>query len=84
MFISSTVHLLQVKEIGLLGMNCECLAQDVQRIFDVYWFLSTPGNTLPPKDSWPDSFTALYNMSNPALLTVNQSLQSTGFWAVSA
>ena len=68
---------------GLLGMNCECLTQDAQKLFDVYWYLSTPGNSIPSGGKYPESFTALFNLSNPAKLTVNESLQSAVFWAVS-
>jgi phosphatidylserine/phosphatidylglycerophosphate/cardiolipin synthase-like enzyme len=31
--------LTQVKEVGLLVKNCACLAQDVAKIWDVYWIL---------------------------------------------
>ena len=75
--------ILQVKELGLLGMDCECLAQDFQKLFDVYWYLATPGNTLPSKGKWPDQFTALYNMDKPVTLTVNTSAPSSAFLAVS-
>ena len=74
---------LQVKELGLLGVDCECLAQDLQRLFDIYWYLSTPGNSLPEEGAWPDQYTALYNMSSPALLTINKTLSSSAFLAVS-
>jgi hypothetical protein len=33
--------LTQVKEVGLLVKNCACLAQDVVKIWDVYWILGT-------------------------------------------
>ena len=64
-------------------MDCECLAQDFQRLFNVYWYLSTPGNSLPPKGMWPDEYTALYDMSNPAILSINKTLSSSIFLAVS-
>lgn len=68
---------------GISGMNCECLAQDLQRLFNIYWYLSTPGNSLPAKGVWPDQYTALFNMTNPAMLSINQSLPSSVFMAVS-
>ena len=35
--------LTQVKELGLFGRNCSCLAQDALNIFEVYWSLALPG-----------------------------------------
>ena len=72
-----------MKELGLLGVDCEVLAQDFQRLFDIYWYLSTPGTSLPPGGVWPDQYTAQYNMSNPAAISINNSLSSSAFLAVS-
>lgn len=72
-----------MKELGLFGMNCECLAQDLQKLFDVYWYLSTPGNALPAEGKWPGQFAAQYNMTLPAVVTINESLASLAFLAVS-
>jgi phospholipase D3/4 len=78
------LHILfQVKELGLLGMNCESLALDLQRLFDVYWYLSTPGNSLPPPGTWPQEFSALHNMTTPAVLSINDSQPASAFLAVS-
>jgi len=74
---------MKVKELGLLGMNCDCLAWDLQRLFDVYWYLSTPRNQLPPVGHWPDQFTALYNIQNPAHTFVNSTLRTYVYFAVS-
>ena len=74
------ILLTQVKELGLLGTNCECLAQDAQRLFDVYWYLSTPGTTIPSK--WPPQFGALFSMDSPAKLDIGAN-QGTAFWSVS-
>ena len=35
--------LTQVKEVGLLVKNCACLAQDMAKIWDVYWALGRYG-----------------------------------------
>lgn len=34
----------QVKELGLFGRNCSCLARDALNMFEVYWSLALPGN----------------------------------------
>jgi phospholipase D3/4 len=39
--------LTQVKEMGILVTNCPRLAQDMAKIFDVYWALGGDGTTLP-------------------------------------
>lgn len=72
--------LTQVKEIGLLGMDCECLAQDAQRLFDVYWYLSSPGATIP--DPWPSEFAAMFSMDAPAKINIGAN-PGTAFWSVS-
>ena len=43
--------LFQVKELGVLVQNCSCLAEDMYKIFEVYWLLSKKGAVIPP--SWP-------------------------------
>ncbi len=79
--VSTLSPLVQVKELGLLGMDCECLAQDSQRLFDIYWYLSSPGAVIP--SSWPSDYTALYNIEEPASISVNGSAPVDIYWAVS-
>jgi hypothetical protein len=71
----------QVKELGLLGMNCECLAQDAQKLFDVYWYLSSPGSPVVP-NPWPSQFAPLFNMESPAKINFGPNPGS-AFWSVS-
>ena len=70
-----------MKELGLLGMNCECLAQDAQRLFDVYWYLSSPGDPIIP-DPWPSQFVPQFNMESPAKINFGPNPGS-AFWSVS-
>ena len=72
--------LIQVKELGLLGMDCECLAQDAQRLFDVYWYLSSPGAVIP--NPWPSQFAPMFNMDSPAKINIGSNTGS-AFWSVS-
>ena len=39
--------LTQVKEMGVLVTNCPCLAQDMGKIWDVYWALGGTGKSVP-------------------------------------
>ena len=55
--------LTQVKEMGVLVMNCPTLAKDMAKIFDVYWLLGGPGKKDPA--SWPSSFSPNINAENP-------------------
>ncbi|XP_023120990.2 5'-3' exonuclease PLD3 isoform X2 [Amphiprion ocellaris] len=60
----------EVKEVGLLVQNCSCLAQDVHRIFGVYWSVGGLNNgSLPPY--WPARLTALSSAENPLHLKFN-------------
>ena len=70
----------QVKELGVLGVDCECLAMDAQKLFDVYWYLSLPGASIPHR--WPVQFSAMFNATNPLQLTIEKT-PSQIYWAVS-
>lgn len=70
----------QVKELGLLGMDCPSLAEDAQKLFDVYWYLSTPGAHIP--DPWPPQYTADTSLTHPAAISINGT-SALAYWAVS-
>ena len=55
--------LTQVKEIGVLVMNCPTLAKDMEKIFDIYWLLGGPGKKVP--DSWSPLLSTKINAENP-------------------
>ncbi|XP_061089890.1 5'-3' exonuclease PLD3 [Conger conger] len=60
----------QVKEVGVSVGNCSCLAQDVSRVFGVYWYMgSSEGSSLPPY--WPASYSALSSSEHPLNLNLN-------------
>lgn len=60
--------LTQVKELGIVGYNCSCLATDIAKIFDVYWKLGEKNAKIPPR--WPDEFRTYINDSRPMEVTV--------------
>ncbi|KAF8386450.1 hypothetical protein PRIPAC_75592, partial [Pristionchus pacificus] len=41
--------LAQVKEIGMAVYNCPCIAEDVKRMIDVYWYMGAENAVLPAK-----------------------------------
>ncbi|XP_066584799.1 5'-3' exonuclease PLD3-like isoform X2 [Prorops nasuta] len=51
-----------VKELGLLILNCTCLAKDYAKIFDVYWKLGEDGKV---PATWPDNYSTKINMQTP-------------------
>ncbi|KAI6652898.1 Phospholipase D3-like [Oopsacas minuta] len=55
--------LTQVKELGILAINCPTLVQDAAKIFEVYWQLSKPGAKLP--HVWPPALSTSFNMQTP-------------------
>ncbi|XP_052768603.1 5'-3' exonuclease PLD3-like [Mya arenaria] len=59
----------QVKEMGATVHQCDCLARDLGKIFDAYWYLATPDSSIP--SSWPDSYNTLYNAKNPMVVNFN-------------
>ncbi|VVC29656.1 Phospholipase D/Transphosphatidylase,PLD-like domain [Cinara cedri] len=54
--------LTQIKEIGVVGTKCSILANDVGKIFDVYWQIGKQGK-IPA--NWPDVLRTKINISNP-------------------
>lgn len=61
--------LTQVKEMGVLAMNCPTLARDLGKIFEEYWLLSTNESVIPEK--WPSKYATNYNFKNPMILNIN-------------
>ncbi|EFN65992.1 Phospholipase D3 [Camponotus floridanus] len=55
-----------VKELGLVALNCSCLANDYAKIFDVYWKLGEDGKV---PSTWPDSLSTKINIDNPMNFT---------------
>ena len=70
----------QVKEMGVLGMNCDCLAQDAEKLFAVYWNLTSPSAHIP--NPWPAEYDAMFNLSHPALISLNDTA-ALSYWSVS-
>lgn len=61
--------LTQVKEMGAVIYDCPCIANDILKIFNVYWDLGKKDAAVPPR--WPDSYSTPYNMSTPMNITLN-------------
>lgn len=65
--------LTQVKELGAVVYNCSCLAADLEKIFEAYWFLGESQSIPSP---WPNSFSTLYNKDTPLQLPLNDTQSS--------
>ncbi|KRY88159.1 Phospholipase D3 [Trichinella pseudospiralis] len=61
--------LTQVKELGVAVYNCSCLARDLDKIFQVYWYMGKPGTVLPK--TWPAKFSTFFNSSSPMRINLN-------------
>lgn len=61
--------LTQVKELGVVMYNCSCLAKDLTKIFEAYWYLGQAGSAIPP--TWPPSYDTLYNQKTPMKISLN-------------
>ena len=55
--------LTQLKEMGVVVFNCPTFAEDMAKIFDVYWDLGGEGKNVP--DTWPSSLSTNINSENP-------------------
>ncbi|XP_046567384.1 5'-3' exonuclease PLD3-like isoform X1 [Haliotis rubra] len=61
--------LTQVKEMGVLVENCSCLATDIGKIFDAYWYLAQDDVTIP--GTWPKSYNTVINDGTPEVVSYN-------------
>ncbi|XP_052860340.1 5'-3' exonuclease PLD3-like [Anopheles cruzii] len=61
--------LTQVKELGVLGTNCSCLAHDLDKIFKIYWDMGAPNAYIPSR--WPKEYEANFNDTTPARVQFN-------------
>uniref|UniRef100_A0A1A9W471 PLD phosphodiesterase domain-containing protein n=1 Tax=Glossina brevipalpis TaxID=37001 RepID=A0A1A9W471_9MUSC len=61
--------LTQVKELGILGINCKVLAGDFMKIFNEYWYLGNQTVKIPKK--WPKEYSTKFNFGNPIILSNN-------------
>ncbi|KTF90538.1 hypothetical protein cypCar_00014545 [Cyprinus carpio] len=60
--------LTQVKELGAVVYDCSCLANDLGKIFEAYWYLNQT-ETVPAH--WPQKYSTLYNKDTPMQLSLN-------------
>lgn len=58
-----------VKELGAVITNCSELANDLKKIFEVYWYLGAENATIP--ETWPQEYSTNYNLTQPLFLTIN-------------
>ncbi|XP_026473353.1 phospholipase D3-like [Ctenocephalides felis] len=61
--------LTQVKEMGIVAYDCPCLANDIAKIFDVYWLAAEANSTIPK--IWPENLATEFNIANPMHTVVN-------------
>lgn len=57
-----------MKELGAVVYNCSCLAADLGKIFEAYWYL---GDSQSIPSPWPTSFNTPYNKDTPLHLPLN-------------
>ncbi|XP_055913518.1 5'-3' exonuclease PLD3-like [Eupeodes corollae] len=73
--------LTQVKELGVLVTNCTCLAKDVAKIFEAYWFLGRNDSEIPPR--WPEFYSTKFNVKSPISVQFNDDLNFNTFFSSS-
>ncbi|XP_013104942.2 5'-3' exonuclease PLD3 [Stomoxys calcitrans] len=61
--------LTQVKEMGVLALNCSTLAVDLEKVFEEYWLLANDTAKIPKE--WPLEYATQFNFQNPMDLFVN-------------
>ncbi|XP_005179157.1 5'-3' exonuclease PLD3 [Musca domestica] len=61
--------LTQVKELGVLALDCPTLAKDLEKIFEEYWLISTNTSTIPKQ--WPSEYSTKFNFEHPMHLLIN-------------
>lgn len=74
--------LTQVKELGVLIENCSCLAEDIDKIFQVYWQMGAEGAQIPSK--WPDNLSTKINAITPLKVNYSAEHAANVYFSVSA
>ncbi|XP_073824358.1 5'-3' exonuclease PLD3-like [Musca autumnalis] len=69
--------LTQVKEMGVLALNCPILATDLEKIFEEYWLLSTNSSTIPTQ--WPSEYSTKFNFQHPMHFSINNKYKQLAF-----
>ena len=59
----------QVKEIGVFLSKCPLLAEDLAKVFQVYWTLGDVDSFIP--STWPLNFATKFNAKSPLEITLN-------------
>jgi len=49
--------------------NCSCVAADMAKIFEVYWYLGLPHTPIPPV--WPAEYDTAFNKETPMKVLLN-------------
>nr|XP_022905261.1 phospholipase D3-like [Onthophagus taurus] len=55
--------LTQTKELGLVGYNCSCIVEDLNKIFQLFWMMGEKDFRLP--DQFPSYLNTKFNGTNP-------------------
>lgn len=53
----------------MVMFNCSCLAQDLTKIFEAYWYLGQAGSSIP--STWPRPYDTHYNQETPMEICLN-------------
>ncbi|XP_071832804.1 5'-3' exonuclease PLD3-like [Apostichopus japonicus] len=67
--------LTEVKELSAVMKDCPCYADDMAKIFEVYWEMAQPDSKVPSK--WPASLATTFNKDTPLKLLVNNTITET-------
>ena len=54
---------------GAIISDCSCMAEDIGKIFDAYWYLAEPKSQIP--SVWPPSFETKFNNNTPMEVSFN-------------
>ncbi|XP_055596517.1 5'-3' exonuclease PLD3-like [Uranotaenia lowii] len=73
--------LTQVKELGVLVTNCSCLAQDIVKMFEVYWDMGQPNAEIPNK--WPEAYATKYNANSTLAVEYNSKFKLNTYFSSS-
>jgi phospholipase D3/4 len=69
--------LTQIKELGVVALNCSCLTQELVKVFSMYWTVAKGHSTLPSK--WPSNVQTSTNFKNPLKIPINGTMAETAF-----
>ena len=67
---------------GIAGDSCKCIAEDMAKIFEVYWLMGASEFKTPPSH-WSTRLHTTFNINNPMRFKISPNIETNVYISVS-